>query len=48
MNRKRAFSDIKHIFGESIGALSKLKRTQSLSHLKLLFILCEVQHWFIH
>ena len=45
---KRVFSDIKHFFGESIRTLSKLKRMESLSHLELLFVVCEVRHLSIY
>jgi hypothetical protein len=42
------FLDMKDLFSESIRTLSKLKRTKPLSHLELLFVLCEVRQWSIY
>ncbi len=42
------FLDMKDLFSESIRTLSKLKRTKSLSHIELLFVLCEIQHGSIY
>ena len=45
---KRVFSDIKHFFDESIRTVSKFKEIKSLSHLELLFVVCEVRHLSIY